>query len=125
VPDHIKKAVRVANDALLGVIDHLKPGATSKELNDVGRGIIEKGGYGKNSPYGLVHSIGLLECELPWFPVQGNLRVVEGMTVCIDVFLFRMDWGSFRIEDTLVVNRSGAERLTKFNEKYIDRFLSA
>jgi Xaa-Pro aminopeptidase len=50
-----------------------------------------------------------------------DFPVVEGMTVCIDVFLFRLPWGSFRIENTLAVTAHGADRLTKFNEKFVAR----
>jgi hypothetical protein len=41
------------------------------------------------------------------------------MTLCVDVFLFRLPWGSFRIENALAVTASGAERLTSFNESFI------
>jgi len=119
IPEEIRKAVLAADAAMSAVIEKLKAGATSKELNDAGRGVLKKEGYLKYSPYGLVHSIGLLECEAPWFPAGGDLKVVEGMTVCIDVFLFGMDWGSFRLEDTFVVRKDGPERLTKFNEKFV------
>ena len=104
------------------VIDKLKRGATAKELNDAGRRILKKRGYLKYSPYGLVHSIGMLECEPPWFPADGDLEVAKGMAVCIDVFLFGMDWGSFRLEDTFVVHKDGPERLTKFNEKFVREY---
>jgi Xaa-Pro aminopeptidase len=119
IPDEIRKAVSAADKAMSAVIETLRPGATSKELNDAGRGVLEKEGFLKYSPYGVVHSIGLLECEPPWFPVDGDLKVVKGMTVCIDVFLFGMEWGSFRLEDTLAVRKEGAERLTKFNETFV------
>jgi hypothetical protein len=43
------------------------------------------------------------------------------MTVAVDVFLFGLDWGSFRIENTLAVTGDGVELLTKFNENYLSR----
>ena len=54
-------------------------------------------------------------------PDDGDYVFTEGMTVCVDVFLFRLPWGSFRIENTLALTASGAERLTSFNEKFIPR----
>jgi len=44
------------------------------------------------------------------------------MTLCVDVFLFRLPWGSFRIEDTLAITADGSERLTTFNQQFIPRY---
>ncbi len=122
IPEKIRKAVMVSYQVMESVAEKLRPGTTSQELNDAGRSILKKEGYLKYSPYGLVHSIGLLECELPWFPANGTLQVVEGMAVCIDVFFFGMEWGSFRLEDVFVVHKDGPEQLTKFNKTFIPRF---
>jgi Xaa-Pro aminopeptidase len=121
IPDEIKDSVRIAEESMSAIIDRLKSGATSRELNAAGRGVLERAGLAKYSPYGQVHSIGLLECESPWLPVDQDYELVEGMTVAVDVFLFGLDWGSFRIENTLAVTGDGAELLTKFNENYLSR----
>ena len=122
IPKEIRKAVRVAGEVSQKVMVKLTPGVTSRELNDVGQSILRREGYAQYSPYGLVHSIGLLECELPWFPVDGDLEVADGMAVCIDVFFFGMEWGSFRLEDTVVVHKDGPENLTPFNEEFIPAY---
>lgn len=119
IPPDISRAVLVAEEAALAIIDHLRPGVTSKHLNEIGRGVLDREGYGGNSPYGLVHSIGCLECESPWLPVDKDFPILEGMTACTDIFFFRLPWGSFRYEDTIAVREDGAERLTKFNEKFV------
>jgi Xaa-Pro aminopeptidase len=121
VPDEIRDAVRVAEDSMSAILGRLQPGATSKELNAAGRGVLEAAGLAKYSPYGQVHSIGLLECESPWLPVDQDYEIVEGMTLAVDVFLFGLDWGSFRIENTLAVTADGAKLLTKFNQNYLSR----
>jgi len=122
VPEKMRKAVKVSYQVMESVAEKLRPGTTSRELNEAGRSILKKEGYSEYSPYGLVHSIGLLECELPWFPVDGNLQVVAGMAVCADVFFFGMEWGSFRLEDVFVVRKDGPEQLTKFNKAFIPQF---
>ena len=50
-----------------------------------------------------------------------DYKIVGGATVCIDVFFFRLPWGSFRIEDTLAITANGVDRLTHFNEKFVSR----
>lgn len=123
VPSYIRDAVQVASDAVDAVIEKLRPGATSREVSEAGRRILREHGYLKYSPYGLIHAIGMMECELPWLSAERDDPITEGLTVCTDMFLFRMDWGSFRIEDTIVVNKDGAEKLTTFNDKHLGRIL--
>ena len=67
----------------------------------------------------MVHNIGLIECESPWMAEDKEFVLPENATVCIDAFLFRMPWGSFRIEDTIAVTATGVDRLTTFNDKFI------
>ena len=119
IPPEIRNAVLAGCDAMDAIVEALKAGATSGAVNKAGRKVLEAAGYAKNSPYAMVHNIGCLECESPWMPEDGAFRIVEGMTVCVDVFLFQLEWGSFRIENTLAINARGAELLTKFNQKFV------
>lgn len=123
VPTEIKHAVQVAGESMAAIIERLKAGVTSRELNAAGRGVLERAGLSKYSPYGQVHCIGLLECESPWLPVDKDFEIVEGMTLACDVFLFGMDWGSFRIENTFAVTAGGHELLTQFNKNNLDRII--
>ena len=108
IPLEIKKAVNTANEAMEAIVSSLRPGASSKEVNAAGKTILNRAGYAGYSPYAMVHNIGCLECESPWMPDDADFWIVEGMTVCVDIFLFRMPWGSFRIEDTLAITAKGA-----------------
>jgi Xaa-Pro aminopeptidase len=121
IPPEIKKAVNAANECMEVILDHLKPGATSQEVNAAGKAALKKYGYAEYAPYAMVHNIGCLECEPPWMAEDKPFAFLEGMTVCVDVFLFRLSWGSFRIEDTIAITKSGADRLTKFNRKFISK----
>jgi Xaa-Pro aminopeptidase len=121
IPLEIKKAVNTANETMGAIVNSLRPGASSKEVNAVGKTILKLAGYADYSPYAMVHNIGCLECESPWMPDDADFWIVEGMTVCVDVFLYRLPWGSFRIEDTLAITAKGADRLTTFNQEFIPR----
>jgi Xaa-Pro aminopeptidase len=80
-------------------------------------------GYRQYSPYGAVHSIGMLECEAPFFSAKRDVYLYENSTVAIDVYFAEMPWGSFRIEDTYIVKQSGPEKITSFNERHLKMFL--
>jgi len=118
IPGEIKNAVKTGYEALNLVAGSLKPGISSKELYDIYTTLLEKKGYGKYSPYGSVHCIGMLECESPWLSVYRDIYLEENMTVAVDAYFEGLPWGSFRIEDTFVVRNTGAELLTDFNTKF-------
>jgi Xaa-Pro aminopeptidase len=121
IPDEIGKAVKVAYDAQRVVMDNMRPGAVSTELYRVYSEYLEEKGYKKFSPYGSVHSLGMLECETPFFSAHKEVRMVDGMVVAVDVYFKGLPWGSFRIEDTFIIRKDGVERATKFNKDFIPK----
>ena len=121
IPDEIKKAVQVANEAMKLVSGTMKPGVLSTKLYKVYGDFLERKGYRQFSPYGSVHSLGMLECETPFFSARKDVPLAENMTVAIDVYFKGLPWGSFRIEDTFVIRENGAELLTTFNQGFIDK----
>lgn len=119
IPEEIKKAVNVAYDAMKIVVENLKPGAVSPHLYKVYGDFLERKGYREFSPYGSVHSLGMLECETPFFSARREVKVLENMVIAIDVYFKGLPWGSFRIEDTFIIVKDGAELATTFNQNYI------
>lgn len=119
VPDEIRKAVQVASEAMELVAEHMKPGALSRGLYKLYGDFLESKGYRQFSPYGSVHSLGLLECETPFFSAHKDVEMLENMAVAVDVYFKGLPWGSFRIEETFVIRGGGAEMLTTFNRGYL------
>jgi Xaa-Pro aminopeptidase len=122
IPDEIKKAVNVAHQALQLVSRQFRPGATSRQLYAAYMQFLEEKGYRQYTPYGSVHSLGMLECESPFFSANRDVVLVENAVVAIDAYFKGMAWGSFRIEDTYIVGPSGPELVTRFNEQYLSVF---
>jgi len=119
IPSEIREAVKVLHDALKIVESMMKPGATSVEVFKKYMDFLKAKGYGDYTPYGPLHSIGMLECETPFFSINREVLIIEGMTIAIDAYLKGLPWGSFRIENTYIINNSGAECVTDFSEKFI------
>lgn len=119
IPADICDAVCCAYEAKEAIMAILRPGVTSRAANAVGKTVLKRGGYAQYSPYAMVHNIGVLECESPWMAEDKDFEIPAGATVCIDVFLFCLPWGSFRIEDTVAITETGADRLTGFNDAFI------
>jgi Xaa-Pro aminopeptidase len=123
IPDEMKKAVLAAWEAQKWVSSHFKPGATSRELYKLYIDFIDGKGYKEYSPYGSVHSLGMLECESPFFSANRDVYLYENSVVCIDCYFKGLPWGSFRIEDTFIVTKKGGELVTNFNQKHLESFL--
>jgi len=122
VSNEIKEAVKIAHEALLLVAENLKPGANAAGLYKLYMDFLKKHGCETYSPYACVHSIGLMECENPFFAPDSGAVVTENMTLCIDAYFKGLPFGSFRIEDTFLINKNGAEALTSFNAEHITKF---
>ena len=122
IPAEIKEAVNVAREALELTTRSLRPGANSRDLFHIYTDFLEAKGYRKYSPYGSVHSLGLLECESPFFSANRDVYLVENAAVAIDAYFKGMSWGSFRIEDTFIIGPDRTEKATTFNDKHLDLF---
>jgi len=119
IPNDIIKAVQVANEAKDILVDSMRPDVSSKELYKIYSNFLDDKDYSQFSPYGSVHSIGMLECETPFFSPKKDVFLLENMTVCIDAYFKDLPWGGFRIEDTYLITKKGSELLTDFNSDFI------
>jgi Xaa-Pro aminopeptidase len=119
VPDEIREAVKIADEAKNTVASAMKPGASSKELFKIYFDLLKEKGFSQFSPYGSVHSIGMLECESPFFSSEKDVFLKKNMTVCIDAYFKDLPWGAFRIEDTYLITENEPELLTDFNTGFI------
>ena len=119
IPKEMSDAVKVAFEAMSLVEEQMRPGITSIEMYNIYIDFLKKTGYSQYCPYGSVHSIGLLECESPFFSAKKPIEMKENMTICTDVYFKGLPWGSFRVEDTFLITKNGAERLTHHNDKVI------
>jgi Xaa-Pro aminopeptidase len=123
VPDEIRAAINVCREALNLVASRLAPGVSSRELFKTYTDYLDRKGYRQFTPYGSVHSLGMLECESPFFSAARDVYLVENAVVAIDAYFKGLPWGSFRIEETFIVKPGGPELVTRFNEKYLARYL--
>ncbi|MDP3724141.1 MAG: M24 family metallopeptidase, partial [bacterium] len=90
-----------------------KPGITGAALDAVARSIIKKGGYGKRFLHTLGHGIGKKVHEEPSIGPKSQAVLKEGMTFTVEPGIYDKRWGGIRIEDTVVMTKSGVKRLTK------------
>jgi Xaa-Pro aminopeptidase len=108
----LRKLYGVVLKAQLAGIDAVRPGATCEQVDRAARSVIENAGYGKHFGHGLGHGIGLEIHEAPRL-AQGQERELKpGMIVTVEPGIYFPGWGGIRIEDDVLVTRSGHEVLT-------------
>ncbi len=108
----LRKVYGVVLKAQLAAIKAIRPGVTCEAVDRVARTIIGKAGYGKQFGHGLGHGTGLEVHEGPRLS-QGQLMVLApGMIVTVEPGIYLPGWGGVRIEDDILVTRTGHEVLT-------------
>jgi Xaa-Pro aminopeptidase len=109
----LRKVYETVLKAQGAAIAAIKPGKTCEEIDAVARNIITDAGYGKHFGHGLGHSVGLQIHENPRF-AQGDKTVIKpGMVLTVEPGIYLKGWGGVRIEDDILVTKSGCEVLSK------------
>jgi Xaa-Pro aminopeptidase len=113
-PDNeIARALDAAYRAQAACFQAMRPGVEGREVEAVGRRIVEAAGLGQYFLYSGVHSVGVIEFEPPIFGPSSPARLKKDMIVSVDIPLFDAPWGGLRVEDGFHITEVGAERLNQ------------
>jgi len=102
----------------------IKPGAVMKEVDRAARKVIEDAGFGKRFGHGLGHGIGLAVHEGPSLAANKEGKLRAGMVVTVEPGIYLPGWGGVRIEDDVLVTRTGHEVLSSVPKEFGDCVLS-
>ena len=94
-------------------ITAIKPGKTCEEIDAIARNIITKAGFGKHFGHGLGHAIGLQVHENPRLAPGDKTVLKAGMVVTVEPGIYLKDWGGVRIEDDVLITKTGCEVLSR------------
>jgi len=108
-----QKIYNVVRDAQEKAFQSVKAGAKCIDVDAVARKHIEKEGYGECFVHGLGHGVGLEVHEAPTLNSESKDVLESGNVVTVEPGIYIADFGGVRIEDTVLVKKDGAERLTK------------
>jgi len=108
----LRKVYGVVLKAQLAAIDAIAPGVACEQVDRVARSIISKAGFGRAFGHGLGHGTGLEIHEAPRLAVGQKTKLQPGMIVTVEPGIYLPDWGGVRIEDDVLVTRTGHEVLT-------------
>ena len=108
----LRKIYNIVLKAQLAGIKAVRPGVTCESVDRAARDVIVKAGYGKRFGHGLGHGTGLEIHEAPRLAGGQDTVLKPGMIVTVEPGIYLPGWGGVRIEDDVLVTRSGHEVLT-------------
>ncbi|MGD9128506.1 MAG: Xaa-Pro peptidase family protein [Planctomycetia bacterium] len=115
-----RKIYGIVLKAQVAATKAIRPGIKCCDVDAVARKIIAKAGYGKYFGHGLGHGLGLDVHEAPRLAVGDETILEPGMIVTVEPGIYLPDWGGIRIEDDVLVTRSGYEVLSADVSKEIE-----
>lgn len=116
----LERIYRLVLKAQVAAIEAIKPGVTCGDVDAVARGIIAKGGHDKQFGHGLGHGLGIDIHEQPRLSRKNQQELKAGMVITVEPGIYLPGFGGVRIEDDVLVTRTGHEVLTSVPKQVED-----
>ena len=98
----------------------MKPGVMGKVVDAAARTLITKAGYGKNFGHGTGHGIGVIVHSGPRLSPISEDKMKVGNIVTVEPGIYISGWGGVRIEDDILVTRSGHRIMNQAPKKLLE-----
>jgi Xaa-Pro aminopeptidase len=117
ISSKLRRVYQVVLKAQRRAIAAIKPRVTLERLDGVARRFIARAGYEKNFRHGLGHGIGLEIHEAPRVAPGQHQPLEPGMVVTVEPGIYLPGWGGVRVEDDVLVTRTGHEVLSSVGKE--------
>jgi Xaa-Pro aminopeptidase len=108
----VRKMYRAVAKAQLAALDAVRAGVTAGQVDRQARKVLESEGLGKEFVHSTGHGLGLEIHEPPRLGKRDKTRLEAGMAITIEPGAYIRGFGGIRIEDTVLVTKTGCEVLT-------------
>jgi Xaa-Pro aminopeptidase len=108
----LRRVYEVVATAQARAIAAIRPGVETTEIDTAARGTIAAAGLGRRFNHGIGHGFGLEIHEAPKMSRKNTAVLRPGMVVTVEPGVYLPGWGGIRIEDDVLVTRTGHEVLT-------------
>lgn len=91
----------------------VKPGVQAAQIDRISRDEIDRAGYGRRFIHSTGHGVGVEIHEAPLVSPGSNDVLEPGMVLTVEPGIYIEGWGGVRIEDTVLVTKTGYDTFTK------------
>ncbi|HEY4602613.1 MAG TPA: Xaa-Pro peptidase family protein [Cerasibacillus sp.] len=119
ISDKLEEIYHIVLEAQLRGVAGIKPGMTGKEADALTRDYITEKGYGEYFGHSTGHGLGMEVHEGPSLSYLSETVLEPGMVVTVEPGIYVPQVGGCRIEDDIVITKTGNERLTKATKELI------
>jgi Xaa-Pro aminopeptidase len=107
-----KDIYKVVLEAQRAALDAIAPGVKGSSVDAAAREVIERAGHGKHFGHGTGHGVGLEVHEQPVLSPRSGDTLQPGMVVTVEPGIYVENFGGVRIEDMVLVTKTGREILS-------------
>jgi Xaa-Pro dipeptidase len=107
-----KKLYEVVRAAQKKAVEAMKPNVEAKDVDAAARKVIADASYGEYFVHGLGHGVGLDIHEPPTLSPDSEDVLAAGNVVTLEPGIYLVGYGGIRIEDTVLVQKKGTDKLT-------------
>lgn len=115
-----KKIYRAVREAQKTGLEVLTSGLSGKKADSEVRKVLDKYDLEDRFAHGLGHGLGLEIHEKPFMGPKCSEQLKEGCVVTVEPGVYIPGWGGVRIEDTVVIGKKGAARLTESKKELLE-----
>src|SRR5699024_5443695 len=119
INEDLKKIYNTVLEAQKRGVQHTKAGLTGKEADALTRDYITEQGYGKYFGHSTGHGLGMEVHESLSLSPRSTTPLAAGMVVTVEPGIYIEDIGGCRIEDDIVITKSGNRILTQAPKELI------
>ncbi len=119
VSRELKQIIGAVEEAINVAIDYVREGVSCREVDAKAREVLKKYGLDKYFIHGLGHGVGIDVHEPPYLSPGSNDVLRENMVVTIEPGVYINGKYGVRIENMVVVKKSGCEVLNKLPLSYL------
>jgi Xaa-Pro aminopeptidase len=120
IPPKLREVYNIVLNAQTRAIRALRPGRRMCDVDAEARGCIDRAGYGKAFNHGLGHGFGLDVHEPPSLSWRSDEKLAPGMVVTVEPGIYLPGIGGVRIEDDVLVTKTGARVLSRLGKRLED-----
>jgi Xaa-Pro aminopeptidase len=110
--DKARKLYRAVSDAQIAALAAVREGVTTRQVDQAARDVLKSAGYEKEFLHSTGHGLGLEIHEPPRVGKRDKTKLKANMVITIEPGAYLEGFGGVRIEDTVLVTKTGCEVLT-------------